>query len=67
MKPAAIRELTDEELREKWDDTQKELFNLRVQQATAQLENPARIRQLRRERARLKTIMTERKRQGVSR
>jgi large subunit ribosomal protein L29 len=66
MKPAQIRELTDEELQEKWDDTQKELFNLRIQKATAQLENPARIRILRRELARLNTILAERKRQGAT-
>lgn len=66
MKPAQIRELTDEELQEKWDDTQKELFNLRIQKATAQLENPARIRILRRGLARLNTILAERKRQGAT-
>ncbi len=67
MKSAQIRELTDEELQEKWDDTQKELFNLRMQKASAQLENPARIRILRRELARLNTIRAERQRQGVTR
>ena len=57
-----IRELTDDELRQKFDDTKKELFNLRVQQSTGQLEKPVRIRELRREVARILTIMQERKR-----
>lgn len=60
MKPSDIRELTDEELDHQFDEVRQELFNLRLQQSTGQLENPARIRLLRREVARMKTLMNER-------
>ena len=62
MKASEYRELTEDELRQKYDDTKKELFNLRVQQSTGQLEKAVRIRELRREVARILTIMQERKR-----
>jgi large subunit ribosomal protein L29 len=62
MKASEHRELTEDELRQKCDDTKKELFNLRVQQSTGQLEKAVRIRELRREVARILTIMHERKR-----
>ena len=62
MKASEHRELTAEELRQKYDDTKKELFNLRVQQSTGQLEKAVRIRELRREVARILTIMQEHKR-----
>jgi large subunit ribosomal protein L29 len=61
MKASEYRELTEDELRQKFDDTKKELFNLRVQQSTGQLEKAVRIRELRREVARILTIMHERK------
>ena len=61
MKASEYRELTEDELRQKYDDTKKELFNLRVQQSTGQLEKAVRIRELRREVARILTIMQERK------
>jgi large subunit ribosomal protein L29 len=60
MKPDAIRELTDEELHHQFDEVRRELFNLRVQKSTGQLENPARLRVLRREVARIKTILNQR-------
>jgi large subunit ribosomal protein L29 len=62
MKASEHRELTEDELRQKYDDTKKELFNLRVQQSTGQLEKAVRIRELRREVARILTIMQEHKR-----
>ncbi len=62
MKASEHRELTEDELRQKYDDTKKELFNLRVQQSTGQLEKAVRIRELRREVARILTVMQERKR-----
>ena len=62
MKASEHRELTAEELRQKYDETKKELFNLRVQQSTGQLEKAVRIRELRREVARILTIMQEHKR-----
>lgn len=62
MKAKDIRELTDDELRAKLDEGRKERLNLRLQQSTAQLEKPSRIRELRRDAARMLTIMNERKR-----
>lgn len=60
MKPKEIRELTDEELEKKLHDLKAELFNLRFQLATGQLENPMRVRDVRRSIARIKTIQRER-------
>ena len=60
MKATALRELTAEELQHQYDETQAELFNLRIQKSSGQIENPARLRLLRREIARIKTIMHER-------
>lgn len=57
MKAMELRELTDEELRQRHEDTRKELFNLRVQQSTGQIEKATRIRELRREVARILTVM----------
>ena len=59
MKAREHRDLTAEELRQRYDDTRKELFNLRVQQATGQIEKATRIRELRREVARILTVMRE--------
>ena len=59
MKATEIRELTEAELRAKLDETSQELFNLRVQQSYGQLEKPSRIRELRRDIARLKGVMQE--------
>ncbi|NLC11816.1 MAG: 50S ribosomal protein L29 [Firmicutes bacterium] len=60
MKAKEIRELTKQELNEKINELKEELFNLRFQLATGQLENPMRIRQVRKDIARVKTIMRER-------
>lgn len=62
MKPKEIRELSDEELMEKLKSLKQELFNLRFQLATMSLENPMRIGQVKRDIARIHTIMTERRR-----
>jgi large subunit ribosomal protein L29 len=59
-KARELRELTDEELRQKLVDLKDELFRLRFQLATGQLENPMRIREVRRDFARVKTILRER-------
>ena len=61
MKAKNIREWTPEELRHEYDEKTKELFNLRVQQATGQLEKPSQLRALRRDVARIRTVETERK------
>ena len=60
MKVAEIRELSTEEIQKKLVETKKELFNLRFQQATGNLEKPSRIRDLRHTVARLKTVLRER-------
>ncbi len=61
MKPAEIRAMSDDQLKEKLLELKKEQFNLRIQKATGQLENTARIRQVRRDIARIKTEMTARR------
>ena len=60
MKARQLRELSDEELEVRIKDTRKELFNLRFQHATGQLDNPHRLTIARREIARLLTVRTER-------
>ncbi|MBU6508173.1 MAG: 50S ribosomal protein L29 [Alphaproteobacteria bacterium] len=64
MKAADIRHKTDDELRGELDQLAKEAFNLRFQRASGQLENNARVRQVRRDIARIKTIMGERARKA---
>ena len=64
MKPADVRAKTDDELSEQLDLLGKEMFNLRFQRANGQLENTARVRQARRDVARIKTIIGERRRSG---
>ncbi len=59
-----IRELTTEELTRSLMDLKQEALNLRMQQATGQLENTARRRIVRREIARVQTILTQRRQQG---
>jgi large subunit ribosomal protein L29 len=54
-----MRELTAEELLEKEEESKKELFHLRVQLVSGKVENPARIRQVRRMIAQLKTVIRE--------
>jgi large subunit ribosomal protein L29 len=60
MKAAELRDLSAEELREKLRELQEELFNLRFQLATGQIENVSRIRAVRRDIARLKTVQQQR-------
>jgi len=55
MKPAKIREFTDDELRRGLEENRREALNLRLQQQTGQLENTDRVRQVRRDLARLMT------------
>lgn len=59
MKAAEIRELNSAELNEKLSDLKAELFNLRFQHAINQLENPLRIKVVKRDIARIKTILRE--------
>ena len=60
MKNSEIRALTNEEIMNKIAEYKEELFNLRFSQATGNLEQPARINELRKLVARMKTILRER-------
>lgn len=60
MKATDIRNLTTAEVEQKVKTLKEELFNLRFQLATGQLENPARIREVRKGIARAKTVLRER-------
>jgi len=57
MKPEELRAKTQDELKDSLIQLRKEAFNLRFQQASGQLENTARVQQVRREIARTKTIL----------
>jgi large subunit ribosomal protein L29 len=59
MKPSELRALTMDELKKKEQDLRKELFNLRFQQATGEIENPLRMHAVKKDIARVLTIMTE--------
>jgi large subunit ribosomal protein L29 len=59
MKAEEARDLSEKEREEKIVDINQEIFNLRLQLATGKIENPSRIRFLRRDIARLKTIQNE--------
>jgi len=60
MKAADLRTKTPDELTDQLGDLEKEAFNLRFQQASGQLENTARVRQVRRDIARVKTLLSAR-------
>jgi|DewCreStandDraft_5_1066085.scaffolds.fasta_scaffold07134_2 large subunit ribosomal protein L29 len=60
MKARELRELSDSELQRKLQELYQELFTLRMQLATRQLTNPHRIREVRKDIARIKTILRER-------
>lgn len=62
MKASEIRELSLEELAERKKELEEELFNLRFQHGTSQLENPMRMKQAKRDIARLMTIIGEKRR-----
>ena len=59
MDAKELREKTPDQLRDELTNLKKEAFNLRFQQATNQLENTARMRQVRRDVARVKTVLNE--------
>ncbi|MBR4672395.1 MAG: 50S ribosomal protein L29 [Bacilli bacterium] len=64
MKVNEIRNLTTEEIVAKIKETKEELFNLRFQQATGNLDKPSKIKDLRHTVARLKTVLRERELEG---
>ena len=61
MKTTELREKTEDELLKKENELRKELFNLRFQQATGEIENPMRIRTIKKDIARILTVTTEKK------
>ena len=61
MKVKELRDLSDLEISKKIDDSKDELFKLRFQLATGQLDNPMKIKECKRRIARLKTVETQRK------
>ena len=62
MKASELREMTREELRDKEVELAQQLFNLRLQKVTGQLENPAKVHQTRRDMARVLTVLGEKHR-----
>jgi large subunit ribosomal protein L29 len=60
MKAKELRDLTDAELRDRLNQAHEELFNLRFQKATRQIQNTARFGQVRRDIARILTVLHER-------
>jgi large subunit ribosomal protein L29 len=63
MKAAKLREFNKEELAQQSSDMEKELRALKIRKSASQIEQPSRIRSLRRDIARARTVMTERRRQ----
>lgn len=59
MEMNKFRQMTDVELSSELDKMKKELFNLRFQHVTGQLENPVKVREVKRDIARVKTIIRE--------
>jgi large subunit ribosomal protein L29 len=60
MKPSEIRQLSDEEIKQRIKELEEELLNLRFQKALGQLEKPHRFKMIRKDIARMKTILRER-------
>ena len=65
MKPEELRAMSPDQLQEKLGDLKKEQFNLRFQRATGQLENTSRVRTVRRDIARIKTVEGQRRTGGA--
>jgi large subunit ribosomal protein L29 len=61
-----LRQKTDDQLNEQLGELKREAFNLRFQAATGQMEKPARVREVRRTIARIKTVQTERARSAAN-
>ena len=60
MKPAEVRELSTDELRGRQKELDDQLFRMRIQKSMGQLEAPAKVRDVRKDLARIKTILRER-------
>lgn len=65
MKAEQLRAMAQEDLHKRLDELAAEGMKLRFQQATMQLANPARVKQVRREIARIKTILADKSREGA--
>jgi len=61
MKPSEMRERSHEELNKTLGDLQEQLFKLRFQKSTGQIENPQKIREVRKDIARVLTVLNERR------
>jgi large subunit ribosomal protein L29 len=61
MKTKELRSASELELEQALTDSMEELYNLRFQQATDRIENPGRMKQIRKDIARIKTVMRERR------
>jgi large subunit ribosomal protein L29 len=59
MKPAELRELSVDELRQREHDLEEQLFRARIQKATGQLDQPMKLRTMRRDLARVKTVLQQ--------
>ncbi len=64
MKATEVRELDVEELEQRLSDTRRELFNLRFQHATGQLENTGQLKEVRKNIARLLTVLNQKKQEN---
>ena len=64
-KPTDLRAKTDDQLGEELGNLKREAFNLRFQAATSQLEKPSRVKEVRRDIARIKTLQSERTRSAA--
>jgi len=64
MKASEMRDKTVDELQQQKQDLKKELFNLNFQKVTGEIENPMRIRQVRKDVARILTVINEKNRKG---
>jgi len=66
MKAQELRDLTVEDLRQKEDDLAEQLFALRLQKVTGQLDNPSKLRTVRRDLARVLTVVNEKSGEAVA-
>ena len=66
MKAAELRETSVDELIKKEQELRKELFNLRFQKATGEIENPMRIRTIKKDIAKILTVITEKNKDNAS-
>ncbi len=67
MKASELREMTDRELEMKLSELREDLFHLKVKKKLGELEDVAKVQKVKRDIARILTIMNERKRKGVKR